>query len=96
MTEKWENCREELFEEMIAREVRVLQCIMCQSETAQLRCQECGGALCSECDENIHLSRALHDREAFVDGFYQPVPPKISLDGNGDLKTVSKWDKIIL
>ena len=57
-------------------------CSKCKPNNAVLRCSECGPyhLLCVECDPDIHWMYPLHDREIWKDGFFQFVPPHITLD----------------
>ena len=57
-------------------------CSKCKQNDAILRCSECGPhhLLCVECDRDIHWMYPLHDREIWKDGFFQFVPPHITLD----------------
>ncbi len=90
----WEDHRSNIME-------YVLMYVGCHSEKcsrcmsvenyALIRCHQCGsGNLCSMCDEVVHSTLPLHNREIFDDGYYRPVPPHESITQDGAIKSVSK------
>ena len=63
-------------------------CHVCQSRNAVIRCMDCCNVLyCNSCDEAFHQGHPFHDREAFMDGFFQPIPPTTTVDDDGCLTT---------
>jgi hypothetical protein len=57
-------------------------CSRCKQSTAILRCCDCGpcNLLCGDCDREVHWLHPLHDREVWKDGFFQYIPPHITID----------------
>ena len=88
----WEASRKCLFEQMLkVSSPNVQKCCRCNTEAAIFRCSQCVyNNLCSLCDEAVHCSNPLHDREAFLNGFYQPIKPTLSVNADSHLVTVSK------
>lgn len=76
----WENSRSTIFAAVLKSHATPnieAVCFMCREDRAVVRCRHCGptALLCSNCDEATHETNPLHDREIWVNGFYQPVPP---------------------
>jgi hypothetical protein len=76
----WENSRFTIFAAVLKSHATPnieAVCFMCREDRAVVRCRHCGptALLCSNCDEATHETNPLHDREIWVNGFYQPVPP---------------------
>lgn len=90
LSENWEGCRQKLFETVLKQERSPVldKCNSCNSSSAIIRCYDCNMLYCSSCDENFHQGHPFHDREAFVDGFFQPIPPTCVVDESGFFKTV--------
>ena len=87
LSENWSSCRRELFEAMVVREglPSSRSCESCQTGRIAMRCRECGKTMCVSCDQAIHKDLPFHERDAFMDGFFQPIPPSSALDDNGFL-----------
>ena len=94
ISENWEASRKLLFELMVQHSAPYLQrCLKRSSENALVRCHQCdnyGYYLCTFCDEEVHASHPLHDREILRGGFYQHVKPTQSVDAEGCLVTISE------
>ena len=76
----WENSRSAIFAAVLKSHAvpdSEEDCLMCQENRAVVRCRHCGptALLCNSCDETTHETKPLHDRDIWVNGFYQPVPP---------------------
>ena len=48
--------------------------------------------MCAKCDDDVHRRNPFHDREIYHEGFFKPVAPSASLDGEGNLTTVGKLE----
>ena len=87
----WENSRSAIFAAVLKScatpNIEVV-CSVCKEDSAVIRCRDCGptALLCNNCDKTIHDAKPLHDRDIWVNGFYQPVPPTetVSTDGSPD------------
>ena len=76
----WENSRADIFAAVLKSHATPnieAVCFMCRDDTAVVRCRNCGPTvlLCTNCDETTHQTKPLHDRDIWVNGFYQSVPP---------------------
>lgn len=98
INEDWEASRKLLFELMVKYSAPYLQrCLKCSSENALVRCHQCdnyGYYLCTFCDEEVHTSHPLHDREILMGGFYQHVKPTQSVDDEGCLVSISEYSSL--
>jgi len=70
LAESWDSCRRPLLEAMLSREGCIGSCSNCFVSSAVIRCTECRKVFCTACDQHIHESLPLHDREAFIDVFF--------------------------
>jgi hypothetical protein len=59
-------------------------CCRCAVNEAMLRCRQCGVLqyLCAQCDDETHQSEPLHDREVWLNGYFQPISPTQSVSCN--------------
>ncbi|XP_055014037.1 uncharacterized protein LOC129410316 isoform X2 [Boleophthalmus pectinirostris] len=76
--ENWRTERPRLVNTIMANQHVVPKtCQECWSNAAVVRCRDCRPHpfLCSECDRRMHDRYPLHNREATIAGFYQPLPP---------------------
>ena len=50
-------------------------CSCCGQGNPLFRCQDCGlpNYMCSACDERIHYTQPLHDREMWHNGYFEPI-----------------------
>jgi hypothetical protein len=76
----WENSRSAIFAAVLKSHATPnieAVCFMCREDRAVIRCRNCGPTvlLCNNCDETTHETKPLHDRDIWVNGFYQSVPP---------------------
>ncbi|KAK7910161.1 hypothetical protein WMY93_014845 [Mugilogobius chulae] len=77
-SENWRAERPHFVNTMMAKENVVSRtCQECRSESAVIRCRDCRPRpfLCSGCDRSVHNRHPLHNRDATIAGFYQPLPP---------------------
>ena len=91
--ESWADSRSALCETLLKTSFAVrdaAKCMKCLKETAVLRCHECSSTkyLCGSCDQNLHGVFPFHDRDAIVNGHYQPIPPTLSRNSSGEWVTI--------
>lgn len=59
---------------------------------ARIRCMQCSPAIfmCTECDNRVHTHMPFHNREAWVNIHFTPIPPTCTLDDfeNSTFKTI--------
>ena len=92
LSENWSSCREELFEAMVIREgILDATCQLCQRGSCVIRCTECHATMCGPCDEVHHKDLPFHDRDAFVNGYFQAIPPTSAVDDSGCLKQIRMY-----
>ena len=62
-------------------------CEACEKQMPSIRCLQCSHAkfLCSSCDHAVHQNNPLHDRDAWIDGYYKPLLPTEGLDSSGNI-----------
>lgn len=98
LNENWDNCRSELFKAVISEEGLHNQvCHVCKTNIITIRCYSCHGKrFCTSCDLIIHEDHPFHDRDAFMNGFFQAVPPTHTVGDNGDLVNTSMFINIYL
>ncbi|XP_028409280.1 uncharacterized protein LOC114531881 isoform X1 [Dendronephthya gigantea] len=96
LEENWENARGAIFHSVLcsfAPPTSSLHCskIDCPND-AQLRCKQCGvfQYLCVNCDEEVHQCQPLHDREVWINGYFQYILPTESITDDGKLVPVGR------
>ena len=95
----WENSRPAIFAAVLqshATPTSETCCSNCRNDTAIVRSLHCGPSvlLCNSCDEASHKMKPLHDREIWIDGFYQPLTPTETVLLDGSLGFKSKYCNI--
>ena len=94
----WDASRPVIFKAMLSTEAENCQvCSICQSKTGIVRCAQCLKGqqwLCGDCDVLQHEALPFHDREAFLCGHFQFIPPTTGVTGDGNLITIGKFHKI--
>ena len=40
--------------------------------------------MCSSCDEKVHQGLLFHNRDAFVNGYFNAIPPTVVIDSRDD------------
>ena len=83
--ESWEKKRRELMESMLENyfAVQNVVCQVCETREGVIRCFDCPKIhLCSSCDITVHKDKALHDRQALLNDFYQSIPPTVALESS--------------
>ena len=76
----WETNRPELFANIVCCQAPPAPnqlCSICQVSPAVLRCIECGMQqfLCTSCDDRTNEKCPTHDRQAWINGYYQYILP---------------------
>ena len=70
----WENWRHQLFSAVLNSYVIPdgdVTCMACGSEPALIKCSLCVSQyLCPDCDDTIHSEKPLHDRQEWLNGFF--------------------------
>ena len=92
----WENSRPAIFAAVLkshATPTNKTACSSCMNDTAIVRCLQCGPSvlLCNSCDEASHKMKPLHDREIWINGFYQRITPTETVLSDGSLGFKSKY-----
>ena len=78
------------------RKLLLLEAVLsCESLPFPEQCQACfSGKVsirCHDCHKNIHSSLPFHNRDGYVDGFFEAIPPTVSVDENGDKQNIGKY-----
>ncbi|KAI4799985.1 hypothetical protein KUCAC02_016523 [Chaenocephalus aceratus] len=77
-SERWKTERPRLVNNTVEQEdVANRICQQCGSKPAAVRCRDCRPSpfFCTECDVGMHTRHVLHNRDAMIAGFFQPLPP---------------------
>ncbi|XP_028417750.1 uncharacterized protein LOC114542274 [Dendronephthya gigantea] len=93
--ENWESSRSAIFDALLKSHAVPSPdniCFLCNEGCAVVRCHECGPRvlLCSACDEKVHETNPLHDRDVWVNGFFQEIPPTTIVSEDGSLGFVKR------
>lgn len=75
LTSSWDNVRKQLIEAVLSCEASPLQTFAAFVWKAKFMCQSC--------DEKVHKSLPFHDRDAYVNGYFQAIPPTVGVDEKG-------------
>lgn len=93
LSSSWDNNRKLLLEALLSRESLPSpdHCRICLDKKTPIRCHDCPKKFfCSSCDVNVHSLLPFHNRDGFVDGFFQPIPPNVIIDENGVKQNIGK------
>lgn len=64
---------------------------MCLEGKVRLRCHDCREKfLCPTCDDKVHSFLPFHYRDGFVNGFFHPIPPTITVSESGEKQDIGK------
>ncbi|KAI9522019.1 hypothetical protein NQZ68_040481 [Dissostichus eleginoides] len=77
-SQRWKTERPRLVNNTVEQEnVANHICQQCGSNPAAVRCRDCRPSpfFCAECDVGMHTRHVLHNRDAMIAGFFQPLPP---------------------
>ncbi|XP_069187480.1 uncharacterized protein [Procambarus clarkii] len=86
----WEESRSVLFEWEVCRHavpVEDTKCFKCRIE-ASIKCEDCHRLFCYHCDMKKHFLNPFHDRFSWASGYYEALPPTVTVDLNG---TFTDW-----
>ncbi len=75
----WESSRAAIFKAVLESQAVPSPdalCFIC-GKAAVILCCQCGPRvlMCSTCDEEIHEKKPLHDRDVWMNEFFQEIPP---------------------
>ncbi|XP_046861961.1 uncharacterized protein LOC124455341 [Xenia sp. Carnegie-2017] len=72
-------------------EKKIGKCCRCNENEAVLRCRQCGVLryICQECDD-VHKNNPLHDREVWLDGYFQYIKPTQSISSDGKICSIDR------
>ena len=95
LTSSWDSSRKQLFEAILAFKSPPPSpncCNLCFKGKLQVRCAECPVKfMCSSCDEKVHQGLLFHNRDAFVNGYFNAmIPPTVVIDEKGNMQTTGK------
>lgn len=95
--ENWESMREKIFNVTVssfAPPLSAMKCCRCNENEAVLRCRQCGVLryICRECDDDVHENNPLHDREVWLDGYFQYIKPTQSISSDGKICSIGKYN----
>ena len=93
LSSSWDNNRNLLLEALLNLESLPSpdHCPICLEEKTLMRCHDCPKKFfCSSCDVNVHSLLPFHNRDGFVDGFFQAIPPMVIIDKNGVKQNIGK------
>ncbi|XP_046863236.1 uncharacterized protein LOC124456981 [Xenia sp. Carnegie-2017] len=93
--ENWESMREKIFNVTVssfAPPLSAMKCSRCNENEAVLRCRQCGVLryICRECDDDVHENNPLHDREVWLDGYFQYIKPTQSISSDGKICSIDR------
>ena len=94
--ERWREARPFLIENMLKGEdVCSNSCQKCGNKKAVVRCRDClpYPFFCAECDIDKHDFSPLHNRDAIVSGFLEPLPPTACFTHVNDQTTLKQLSK---
>ena len=80
LDENWQSVRETIFESVVCSfdpPHSSILCCKCGTSEAMLRCCECGinRFLCVNCDDEVHQSLPFHNREIWLNGYFEHILP---------------------
>ena len=93
LTSSCYSSRKQLFEAVLAFKSPPSPncCNLCFKGKLQVRCAECPVKfMCSSCDEKVHQGLLFHNRDAFVNGYFNSIPPTVVIDEKGNMQTTGK------
>ena len=66
-------------------------CRICLEGNTLTRCHDCPKKFfCSPCDGTMHCLLPFHNRNGFVVGVFQAIPPTVIIDKNGVKQNIGK------
>ena len=76
LEENWANSRSHLLHSLMFRETVPVNvnCCKCRLQKSVVHCTTCSKLMCSECDSKVHSKYAFHNRQAWLNGYYEGIP----------------------
>ena len=93
LSTNWDNIRKLLLEAVLSCEglPSPNRCHMCLEGKACIRCHDCPKKFfCPSCDQDVHSLLPFHDRDGYVNGFFQAIPPTVTIDESGIKRIVGR------
>eukprot|EP00795_Rhopilema_esculentum_P016199 gene16199-7570_t len=94
LEENWTSARNDLFDAFLSTKSipeGAMCCTKCKVNVAVLRCTECRKMLCSSCDETEHIIFPFHDRDTWINGFYEPVGNLVTIN-EGEIVLIGRYE----
>eukprot|EP00795_Rhopilema_esculentum_P011126 gene11125-20006_t len=103
LEENWTSARNYLFDAFLSTKSipeDAMCCTKCKENVAVIRCTKCRKMLCSSCDETEHIVFPIHDRDTWINGFYEPVGNLVTINEGeivliGDYNVLDSLDPIL-
>lgn len=98
LSTNWDNIRKLLLEAVLSCEglPSPNRCHMCLEGKVRIRCHDCSKKFfCPSCDQDVHSLLPFHDRDGYVNGFFQAIPPTVTIDESGIKRIVAKLLPVI-
>lgn len=93
LSTNWDNIRKLLLEAVLSCEglPSPNHCHMCLEGKVRIRCHDCPKKFfCPSCDQDVHSLLPFHDRDGYVNGFFQAIPPTVTIDESGIERIVGR------
>ena len=91
----WENWRHQLFSAVLNSYVIPqgdVMCMACGNEPALIKCSLCvSQLLCPDCDDAIHGEKPLHDRQEWLNGFFNYMKAEQSVSKEKEIIAKSMY-----
>ncbi|KAK0146086.1 hypothetical protein N1851_014657 [Merluccius polli] len=96
-SEHWSRAREDMMANLLAAERPPCQpCLVCRRTKAVVRCRDClSQLLCGGCDQAVHNSHPLHNRESMFEGFFKPLSPVVGVTLKDDGYCYVNYDRLL-
>eukprot|EP00795_Rhopilema_esculentum_P011127 gene11127-20007_t len=94
LEENWTSARNDLFDAFLSTKSipeSAMCCTKCKENVAVIRCTECRKMLCSSCDETEHIIFPFHDRDTWINGFYEPVGNLVTIN-EGEIVLIGRYE----
>ena len=93
LSTNWDNIRKLLLEAVLSCEglPSPNPCHMCLEGKVRIRCHDCPKKFfCPSCDQDVHSLLPFHDRDGYVNEFFQAIPPTVTIDESGIERIVGR------
>nr|XP_045618164.1 uncharacterized protein LOC123770371 [Procambarus clarkii] len=77
--------------DVIPQNINDTKCFKCKIE-ASIKCEDCHRLFCYHCDMKKHFLNPFHDRFSWASGYYEALPPTVTVDLNG---TFTDWQPVV-